>query len=219
MRLITLCAALVAIMWVSPPLLASPSCNPFKTSAANLEQTSQPQNLMRALAIEGANASFVVSWYCDEKYGWTGWYFYGYRNELSLNWQEILAAASKLTLSDINTLWVANVTTPDAALEAVARRQLAATRPPDIVWRVRPNGTQTSRPVFPLASPGIRSTTAINGERVAVGAQCSCRKLVVEEAVTGAAQPNSYCTVEGQQNASSVMKRLAANRLAWCERQ
>lgn len=218
MRLVTLCAALVAIMWASSSPSATPTCSPYSTSAANFEQTTQPSSFVKAITIDGARASFIVSWFCDETYRWTGWYFYGYRSELSPSWQEILATASKLTLTDINTLWVANVTTPDPALEALAKRQLEATRPPDIVWRVRLNGTQTSRPVFPLKADGTRGLTAINSERVATKAQCSCRKLVIEEAVDGATTKNSYCTVEGQQNALSVMKRLAANRLAWCER-
>ena len=217
-RLLTLCAALAGLMFALPSSSATPSCSPYSTSAANFEQTTQPSSIVKAISIDSTRASFIVSWFCDEKYRWTGWYFYGYRSELSPSWQDIVAAASKLTLSDINTLWVANVTTTDPTLEALAKRQLEANRPPDIVWRVRANGTQTSRPVFPLKGDSTRSQTAINGERVAVGAQCSCRKLALEEPVSGAAQANVYCTVEGQQNASSVMKRLAAGRLAWCER-
>lgn len=225
-RLLTLFAALAGLMFALPSSSATPTCSPYSTSAANFEQTTQPSSIVKAISIDSTRASFIVSWFCDEKYRWTGWYFYGYRNELSPNWQDIVAAASKLTLSDINTLWVANVTTTDPTLEALAKRQLEANRPPDIVWRVRANGACSgpitssgcSRPVFPLKADGTRNQTAINGERVAVGAQCSCRKLALEEPVSGAAQANVYCTVEGQQNASSVMKRLAAGRLAWCER-
>jgi hypothetical protein len=218
MKLLTLCAALVGLMFASSSFSATPACSPYSTSAANFEQTTQPSNIAKALTIDGRSASFVVTWYCADAYRWTGWYFYGYRSELSPSWQSILATASKLTLTDINTLWVANVTTPDPTLEALAKRQLEANRPPDIVWRVRANGTQPSRPVFPVRSDGTRNQTAINGERVAVAAQCSCRKLALEEPVTGASAPNVYCTVEGQQNAVKVTARLGTNRLAWCER-
>jgi hypothetical protein len=219
MRLITLCAALVAIMWASSSPSATPTCYPVQPSAANFEQTTQPTNVMKWLSIDADKASFIVTFYCDQTYGWGGYYFYGYRKDLVPSWQAILASASTMPKSDADTLWTANVTTVDPDLEVIAKRQLSATRPPDIVWRVRLNGTQTSRPVFPLKADGTRGTTAINGERVATKAQCSCRKLVIEEAVNGAAQPNAYCTVEGQQNASKVTARLGANRLAWCERQ
>lgn len=220
MKWILLCAALVGFMFASSPSSsASPACYPFQTSAANFEQTTQPTNVVKWLSVDGDKASFVVTYFCDQKYSWSSNWFYGYRRDLVPSWQTILTNAPKLSQAEADSLWQANVTTADVTLEAVAKRQLEATRPPDIVWRVRANGTQASRPVFPLKSDGTRNQTAINGERVAVGAQCSCRKLAIEEPVTGAAAENVYCTVEGQQNASKVTARLAANRLAWCERQ
>lgn len=218
MRLITLCAALVAITLVSSPLYATPPCYPIQPSAANFEQTTQPTNVVKWLSIDAAKASFVVTFYCDQTYSWGGYYFYGYRKDLVPSWQTILASASTMPKADADALWTANVTIPDPTLEVLAQRQLQATRPPPIVWRVRANGTQPSRPVYPLRSNGTRNTTAINGERIKVGDQCSCAKLAIPESVDGASAPNVYCSVEGQQNASSVMKRLAANHVAWCER-
>lgn len=213
-----ICAALVGSLFALPSLSATPACYPFQTSAANFEQTTQPTNIVKWLSIDGDKASFVVTYFCDQKYGWSSNWFYGYRRDLVPNWQTILTNAPSLSQTAADSLWTANVTTPDPTLEAIAKRQLEANRPPDIVWHVRANGTQTSRPVFPVKSDGTRGTSPINGERVAIGAQCSCRKLVIEEPINGAATANSYCTVEGQQNASRVTTRLGANRLAWCER-
>jgi len=218
-RLLTLFAALAGLMFASLSSSATPTCYPNQTSAANFEQTTQPANVVKWLSIDASKASFIVTYYCDQAYSWGGYYFYGYRRDLLPSWQSILASSSTLSKTDADSLWAGNVTTVDPDLEVIAKRQLEATRPPAIVWRVRANGTQTSRPVFPLRSNGTRNTTAINGERVAVGAQCSCAKLAIPEAVDGAAQQNIYCTVEGRQNAAKVTTRLAANRLAWCERQ
>lgn len=217
--LFVLCAALGALsMFVSStPFAATPSCLPTQTSAASFEQTTQPTDVVKWLSIEPDKASFVVTYWCDEKYFWAGYYFYGYRKDLVPSWQAILATSATMPKADADALWVANVTTPDPTLEVIAKRQLEATRPPAIVWRVRPNGAQTSRPVYPLRTNGTRNTTAMNGERVRVGDQCSCAHLAIPESVDGAAAPNVYCSVEGRQNAANVKTRLAA-RLAWCER-
>lgn len=218
MKWILLCAALVGSLFALPSSSATPTCYPNQTSAANFSLTTQPENPVVWLSIEGNRASFIVTLFCDAKYRWQAYYFYGYRSDLVPTWQTILGQVPSMSQSQMDALWTANVTTPDQTLEVLAKRQIDATRPPEIVWRVRANGTQTSRPVFPVRSDGTRNATAINGERVAVGAQCSCRKLVIEEPVNGAATGNSYCSVEGQQSASKVMARLGANRLAWCER-
>lgn len=219
--LFVLCAALGALsMLVSPhPLFAAtPACYPNQTSAANFEQTIAPTSLVKWLSIDADKASFVVTFWCDQTYAWGAYYFYGYRRDLVPSWQAILASSSTMPKADADTLWTANASIPDPTLEVIARRQLEATRPPAIVWRVRANGTQTSRPVFRPNADGTRNQTAVSGERVRVEGQCSCAKLAIEEPVAGASVPNVYCSVENRQNAQTPTKRLPAARLAWCER-
>lgn len=204
---------------ITPAFASTPTCYPWHTTAAGFEQTTLPTNVVKWLSMDASKASFVVSWYCDEKYGWGQYYFYGYRSELSPSWQSILAQMPTLSKANADALWQANVTTPDARLEQIAARQLEATKPPQITWKVRANGTQTSRPVFRLNTDSTRNLTALSGERVRVGDTCRCTRKVVEEAVAGSDASNSYCSVEGLDNtATPTTDQLPSNHIAWCVR-
>lgn len=197
----------------------TPSCYPWTLSSAGYEQTTQPTNVVKWFSIDAGKASFVVSFYCDEKYGWGQYYFYGYRKDLTPSWQSILVALPTLSKTDVDALWMANVTTPDPKLEAIAARQLDATRPPDILWRVRPNGTQTARPVYRLNANGTRNTTAPNNVRVQVGAVCQCARKVVEEPVSGSDAVNAYCDVGGLDNvATPFPDAIDPGLVTWCAR-
>ena len=212
---------LLVLFFLAPLRLfaITPICYPWQITAAGFEQTTQPTNLVKWLSMDATRASFVVSWYCDEKYGWGQYYFYGYRSQLSPNWQTILGQSASLTKAQADAIWSANVTTSDARLEAIAARQLDASRPSPITWRVRPNGTQSNRPVFRLNSDGSRNQLAVSGERVKVGEPCWCARKSVEEPISGSDAVNSYCSVEGLDNAATpTLDQLPSNHIAWCVR-
>jgi hypothetical protein len=200
---------------------AAPSCYPLpgNTKASGFDQTLLPSNPIVWLGIDGQRASFVVSWFCDEQYQWHGYYFYGYRSQLVPTWQTILGSAPTLTKTAADSLWTANVTAPDPTLETIAKRQLAASWPPDIRWLVKANGTQPSRPVFRLNANGTRNPTATNNERAKVGEVCSCALKAIEEPVSGSDSVQTYCAVDSLDNIATPYPDPLVGRVSLCARE
>jgi hypothetical protein len=82
---------------------------------------------------------------------------------------------------------------------------------------VRPNGTQTSRPVFRVVD-GVRNATAVSGERAKVGEPCKCYVQALEEPVSGSDAINAYCSVDGLDNVSTPAVDALTERVSWCVR-
>lgn len=209
---------LTSLLWCAaahaggPP----PKCYPWNSTSTALDQSTQPANLAKWLFVEGERASFVVTYFCDNKYSWQSVWIYGYRSQLPLDWQGILAQLPAMTKAQVDGLWNQSIPDADPELEAISKRQLDATRPRPIVWLTKPNSGNTQRPAYGLKADGTRDPKGL-ADRVAIGATCSCTTRAIEEVLPGQ-EVATYCSVSGQINASTG-KPLVANRVSLCERQ
>lgn len=192
-----------------------PTCYPYEPAARNFTVSTNPAGA--AFLIAGPDASFIMTWWCQGAYSAQSRLVVGFKSDLSADFLQRAGTFISGDKAAKDALYRASITcsASDAAcaryapLIVAARAQLAASRPPAVVWRVRDNPTGTTRPVFPVSS-GVRSTTATR-ERVAEGAECHCTTTaIVEGAVT-------YCSVAGLPNVSrNPMPRIDYNRVALC---
>ena len=192
-----------------------PPCYPFESSARAFTISTNPAGA--AFITAGGDATFAITWWCQGAYSAQSRLVVGFKSDLSADFLQRAGTFISGDKAAKDALYRASITcsASDAAcaryapLIVAARAQLAASRPPAVVWRVRDNPTGTTRPVFPVSS-GVRSTTATR-ERVAEGAECHCTTTaIVEGAVT-------YCSVAGLPNVSlNPMPRIDYNRVALC---
>lgn len=197
----------------------APSCWYDDPAAKNFTLTLFPATVPQVVA-SWDQASMVATWWCDVKYGWRSEGRWGYARNFVPGWESLLSSLPAMPRAEKYKLYVDSMKCymddprPECdylePLEAIAKEQYKATRPPDIVWRVRDNPTATSRPVFPVTN-GVRSTTA-TAERISDSAVCSCMQLAIEES------GGTYCSVAGQQNLGTAGGWIAASRVALCFR-
>jgi hypothetical protein len=209
---------------------ANAACSPFSLEAKNFSLDWSPRDPFLFAQAAPEQAYVIATWHCDEKYRWFGQYRSGLKRDLAPSPIVELDRLRNLSASELQAWDAAHfgcdmgdateACKPYALLEPFAIRQLNATRPPPIVWVVRQNGTNASRPVFPLNTAGTaRSTTAASNQRVAVGAACGCTIKVIEEPVSNSDAANSWCEVGGNENvATTAVDVLPQGRLSWCVR-
>jgi hypothetical protein len=207
--------AQVAAPPVLPPAVVVPPCYPYEAAARAFTVRTNPAGA--AFFTAGPDASFALSWWCQGPYSATGRFVVGLKSDLAADFATRVgtfltgdkAAKDALYRASISCNAGDSACARYAPLIVAAREQLAATRPPVVVWRVRDNPSGTTRPVFPVTA-GVRSTTATR-ERVAEGAECLCTTTAIVEGAS------TYCSVAGLPNVSLVpTPRIDYNRVSLC---
>lgn len=213
---------------------APPPCWFWQTNATGYELQTVPESKFQWLRHTTPEHSFVVSWWCRKPYSWSHVSFFGFKDQLDDNFMQVI----EQTVGNVdaaNTLWNERITCPGdvtspgceryAPLATVADLIRDATRPPPIIWNVRDNPTNNSRPTFSVnPTTGVRSTTATANSRVSdvdiigtseVENRCKCvERAVVESGGT-------YCSVSGNSNVATAIMTdvIAPNQAALCVEQ
>lgn len=219
---ILLIVAVIATTVFAKATDAAPTCYPWDSDSANYELSTVPESKLAWLFADPANASFAITWYCDDRYQWKPYGFVGWKKNLTPDWESQVAFLRIATKPERDLAWEQLVRCDMNAgecpvyepLRPLIQAQLKVTSPSPIIWQVRDNPTATSRPVFSVTN-GTRNTTAISGQRVSdVNTDCGCTATAIEE--TGGV----YCAVSGRPNVSTAdpLDVIPPDRLALCVR-
>jgi hypothetical protein len=148
-----------------------PKCPWWSTKASNLDINLIP-SFTQFFASDSPQHSFVVSWWCDDKYGWSFFSLFGFKDQLDSDWQAKLKsitgdeAAMLLLATERISCPLEDRTTPGCErylqLDPVWKLQRDSTKPAPIYWGIRDNPSSTTRPCFTYnATTGVRNTTAV----------------------------------------------------------
>jgi len=201
-----------------------PTCYPWDSNAKEAEVLLVPTNPVVWLSVQKEVASFTITWWCRDKYQWRPFAVYGYRADLDQEWADTLQMLRSMQRGELDALWQKGVACDGdpsnvncakyKGLISNVSQQVAATRPPPIIWAVKDNPSRSDRPVY-RANNGVRNPTPITNERVSdVATLCDCVANALEES------GGTYCSVAGRPNTltgSSIPATLGSDRVTLCE--
>lgn len=179
----------------------APSCWPLSLAARSFSVTTFPSDRLAWMMEDGAKASFTVTWFCRTEYGYTSHGLSGFKAEMYPDISSLVRIFSAGNDTERSAAYVAGLgCLPDGSadpcakyrvLDAGALQQLEFGRAnlTPIVWKVRTNGTTTTRPMYRVVN-GVRQTTALAPPlRAIVGETCRCMTLAIKESTS------TYCPV------------------------
>ena len=199
-----------------PTAIPVPACHVGEQEAREMKFTKEPAGDLAFMLAPMDTANFILTWACeysgmlyphglagfksDMKHfvGLTSW-ITATREEKNAIWQRAVKCNTLMTTAECEPYRVL-----DAKLKAQMGVVRAVTVPtPAPAWKVAPNGTSPSRPVYPFvqtATGGVGiGPVAPNTMRVAVGQPCNCVANMVKAGTT------TYCSVAGLDNHASTL--------------
>lgn len=169
--LLAACSVGSAQTFSAPSCIPTTAWTPFGTGS----------DLVNAQAVAGGVSVSSRGWWCPQPDG--SWVAYVHLNVDSAEWSakavterltsamrssDRLAALQSAVMGSTRLPTAAEAEAWNGALDAL-KVSLAARKPPDVIYRVKVNGTSTTRPAYMLAN-GVRGTTSVG--RATVGERC-----------------------------------------------
>lgn len=193
--------AVLGLLVAGSSFAAAPPCWPISSAAKVLSVSTFPTDREEWLTTPADKASFMVTYWCAGKYGYSPVIITGFRAEMVPDVSGLLKLFAMGSEEAKTQAWnSADKCLPDgtadpcakyAILQKAGQQQLDWALPnlPQILWKVAPNGKYPDRPAY-LVVNGKRSKNTWP-TRTKVGAVCRCSQLAIEEG------SSSYCPAVG----------------------
>ncbi len=146
----------------------------------------------------GIAPTYVLWWYCTNPYEPTTTVVRWCVKDLLLTEclingvEESLYRKDTVSLAKIDALNVRDDVLMNDEVAKVVEERILPNKPPSPVWKVKPNGTYTTRPAYPIVN-GVRSTTST--ARATIGAVCDMSVRSVEGTSSYGAHDSTRSTV------------------------